>query len=172
MYVDSSSVPSSTLYQGDVVNDFPFYLFDSGLPIKKNEAGHFEMDSSSREEDRALFAIETKKQMVMILSQSCDIQRRTNVIVCPVYNLQEFVTDNTINADRAKSLKERKIYYWFYLPAYNQLPEALADLQTMIYVPKTTIEKYLPKRIATLNDLGRHHLAWSLATYFGRPADD
>lgn len=171
MYADPASVANTTFYQGDIVTDFPFYLFDGGQPITKNEAGHFEIDNSVRDDNRSLFAVEAKKQTVMLLSQTCDIQRRSNVIVCPVYNLQEFLTDNIINADRAKSLRDRQIYYWFYLPAYNQLPEALADLQTMMYVPKATIETYLPKRIVTLNDLGRHHLAWSLATYFGRPAN-
>ena len=172
MYVDPSPATSSTLYQGDVIKDFPFYLFDSGLPIKKNDSGYFEIDRSDQERDRSLLAIETKRQLVMILSQTCDIQRRTNIIICPVYNLEEFVADNTINADRARSLKKREIHYWFYLPSYNELPEALADLQTMMYIPKAIIEKYLSKRIATLNDLGRHHLAWSLATYFGRPASN
>lgn len=171
MYADTIPKDSSTLYQGDIIIDFPFYIFENGQLIRKNNAGHFELVVDNQDTDRALFAIEAKKQTVIILSQSCDVQRRNNVIICPVYDLKSFLNDNTINADRAKSIRARKIYYWFYLPEYNSLPESIADLQTMIYVPRSEIEKYLPKRTTTLSDIGRHHLSWSLATYFGRPAE-
>lgn len=171
MYADANSISKDIFYQGDIIADFPFYIFENGQPIKKNEAGHFELDETTEECNRTLFAVEAKKQPVMILSQSCDIQRRNNVIICPVYDLKEFISDNTINTDRAKSIRDRKIYYWFYLPEYEKVPESLADLQTMIYVSRAEIEKYLPKRIMSLSDLGRHHLGWSLATYFGRPVE-
>jgi hypothetical protein len=167
MYADG--IQGEVLYQGDIVNDFPFCLFENNLSLRKNEDGTF--IAGEADGDRHLFAVEAKKQQVMILSQTCDVQRRSNVIVCPVYNLQEFITDNTINTERARAIRERRIYYWFYLPQYNALPESIADMQTMIYVPRVEIEKYIPSRIMSLNDLGRHHLAWSLATFFGRPAD-
>lgn len=73
MYADRTSVDSSTLLQGDIIADFPFFIFEKGQPIKKNEVGHFELDSLTREEDRSLFAVEAKKQRVMILSQTCDV---------------------------------------------------------------------------------------------------
>lgn len=172
MYADATTVPATTLYQGDIIADFPFYLFENGLPIQRNEAGHFELDQNAQDSERRLFAVEARKQQVMILSQTCDVQRRTNVIICPVHNLEGFIADNTLNADRVKSIRARKIYYWFYLPTYGALAESIADMQTMIHVPRAEIEKYLPNRITTLSDLGRHHLAWSLATYFGRPAEE
>lgn len=168
----TAPVDAATLLQGDILADFSFFLFDKSRPIKRNEAGLFESDGATQEQDRSLFAVEAKKQRVMILSQSCDVQRRNNVIICPVYDLATFLSDNTINTDRARSIRERKIYYWFYLPAFAQLPESIADLQTMIYVPREVVATHLPKREISLSDLGRHHLAWSLATYFGRPAED
>jgi hypothetical protein len=172
MYADTNVNQGATLYQGDIIADFPFFIFQSGLPIQRTEAGLFELREGNQEGDRELFAVEAHKQKVMILSQTCDAQRRTNVIICPVYDLGEFVTDNTINADRLRSIRKRGVNYWFYLPAYATLTESIADMQTMIYVPRTEIEEYLPKRVVSLNDLGRHHLAWSLATYFGRPAEE
>jgi hypothetical protein len=168
----TNPVDAATLFQGDIIAGFPFLTFDKAQSVKKNEAGVFEPDESARDEDRALLAVETKKQRVMILSQSCDVQRRKNVIVCPVYELTTFLSDNTINADRARAIRERRLYYWFYLPAFGVLPESIADLQTMMYVPRADIEVKLPSREISLSDLGRHHLAWSLATFFGRPAED
>ncbi len=171
MYADATLVDKNILYQGDIIADFPFYLFENNQPIKKSKTGYFELDGVTEETDRSLFAIEARKQNVMILSQTCDVQRRNNVIVCPVYDLKEFIKDNTINSDRAKEIRNRRIQYWFYLPEYTKLVESLADFQTMIYVPRTSIEKYTSSRFITFSDLGRHHLSWSLATYFGRPAE-
>lgn len=173
MYEDISLVDSGTLYQGDILVDFPFPILEGSKQIKKNEdTGHFELDNSLPQNDKLAFATESKIQTVMILSQTCDLQRRTNVIVCPVYGLDDFITDNTIKADAARLIRTRRINYWFYLPTYLTLQESIADLQTMIYVPRTVIESYLPKRKTSLSDLGRHHLSWSLASYFGRPAGD
>jgi len=163
-------IDNSTFYQGDIIDDFPFYLFENAQLIKKNEVGFFEPDNLS-EMGNSLLAIETKKQKVMILSQTCDAQRRTNLIICPVYKLDQFLVDNTINTARARSIRERKVYYWFYLPESDLLSESLADFQTMIFVSRNKVEKYLSSKIVSLSDLGRHHLSWSLATYFGRPEE-
>jgi hypothetical protein len=171
MYADLISVNGDTLYQGDIISDFHFHILENGVAVKKDETGGVHMATDADNNDAALLMIETKKTPVMILSQSCDIQRRNNVIICPVYNLATFVSDNTINSDTLRSIRGRKIYYWFYLPAFGSIQESIADLQTMVYIPRSIVEKYLPKRIASLNDLGRHHLGWTLANYFGRPAE-
>lgn len=170
MYVDQESIDRATLYQGDIISNFPFYLLDSGQPIKKNKAGRFELGEDDKK-DRALFAVEARKQNVMILSQTCDLQRRKNVMICPIYNLKEYIKDNAINKDTASSIRERKIYYMFYLPQYKEFPESLADLQTIIYVPRTKVEECAQQTIVRLSDLGRHHLSWSLTAFFGRPAE-
>ncbi len=171
MYADPDFVDKTTLFQGDIIDDFPFYNFENSYPIKKDAGGRFELDGDDNS-DRSVLAVETKKQKVIILSQTCDIQRRSNVIVCPVYELKEVVDGGAINLKRVEALKSRRIYYWFYLPEFQVLQESFADLQTMVYVPRDIIEKYVTKRAVSLSDLGRHHLAWSLATYFGRPAEE
>jgi hypothetical protein len=172
MYADTRANQGTTLYQGDIIADFPFFLFQSGLPIRRTETGLFELSDENPDGNNHIFAVEARKQQIIILSQTCDVQRRANVIICPVYDLKEFISDNTINVERARSIRKRGVNYWFYLPAYSDLVESIADMQTMIYVPRTEIEQYLTKRVVSLNDLGRHHLAWSLATYFGRPAEE
>jgi hypothetical protein len=171
MYVDRESVDPNTLYQGDIISEFPFFIFENSKSIRKSGTNSFETDETTNEEGRSLFAIEAKKQLVLILSQTCDIQRRSNIIICPIYDLNEFIRDNTINADRARDIRSRKIQYWFYLPRNSTINESIADFQTMIYVPRSVISEYINKRILTLSSLGRHHLSWSLATYFGRPIE-
>jgi|GEM_PF-2488333 len=170
MYVAAADVDTTTLFQGDVIKDFPFYILEKSQPIRRNEAGLFEQDGDL-ESEHSLHAVESNKQSVMILSQSCDLQRRKNIVVCPVYGLDQFIIDNTINADSARSIRDRKNNYLFYLPAFADLPESIADLQTMLYVPRAFLINYLPQRMTSLSDLGRHHLGWTLASFFGRPVE-
>ena len=170
MYVDSADINKNILYQGDVITNFPFHIFKNSQSVKKNDAGYFEIDPDG-DSEHTLHIVQASKSRVIILSQSCDIQRRKNIIICPVYNLVDFTTENTINADSLRNIRERKLYYLFYLPAFLDFPESIADLQTMLYVPKSVIEQFAGKKTISLDDLGRHHLAWSLATFFGRPAD-
>lgn len=170
MYVASIPTDSSTLYQGDIIRDFPFYIFDKEQSVVKTENGYTHADTQN-EEDRSLFVVEARRQRIMLLSQSCDIQRRSNIVICPVYAMEKIVSEQAIKTETLKSIRARRIKYWFYLPAFNDFPESIADFQTMTYVPRETVSAYLNKRDVILNDLGRHHLAWSLATYFGRPAE-
>lgn len=172
MYLaDTTLIDSSLLYQGDVITDFPFPVLEGSKKIKKDQTtGQFELDESSSQETESLFAIEKKLQTVMILSQTCDLQRRKNVIICPVYSLKDFIEDNVLNKSTVESIRKRSVNYWFYLPEYKNLEESIVDLQTMVYVSRTTLGPYLSKRIIILSDLGRHHLSWSVVNYFGRPA--
>jgi hypothetical protein len=169
MYADISSINGSILFQGDIIKDFPFYILENGQPMKKNSAGLFELDKDILKNKSAFLMFKSKKQNIMILSQTCDIQFRNNIIICPVFNLEEFISANVVNADTARSIRERKKNHWFYLPAYGQLPESIADLQSMVYISQDIIGDYLSNRIASLSDLGRHHLAYSLSIFFGRP---
>lgn len=172
MYADALSIDRTAFYQGDIISDFPFYIFENVLALRRTDAGHYEVGEHATTETEMVFGVGAKVQNVMILSQTCDAQRRSNVILCPVYQLNEFTIDNTINVDRLRAIRERRINYWFYLPAFDTLQESIADLQAMIYVPRETIERFLPSKTLALSDLGRHHLSWSLATFFGRPASE
>ncbi|MFZ2907741.1 MAG: hypothetical protein WA014_01160 [Minisyncoccia bacterium] len=168
MYADSATVDPNTLYQGDILENFPFYILDKPQSVKKEEDGSFSLEQEAATSD--LHVIGSKTQRVILLSQTCDIQRRNNVMICPVHELAQFIEDNTLNTDSVKSIRDRKNYYFFYLPAFNGLPESIADLQTIIYVPRAVIAARISDRIVPMSDLGRHHLGWSLANLFSRPA--
>ena len=171
MYLDPQTIDKSILYQGDIIDNFPFYFLHSGQSIKQTRIGRFELGKYNSRSNKRLLAIPTLNQSVMILSQTCDLQRRDNVIVCPINNLQENIDNKVIKAGTAKDLREKRLYYWFYLPAYMTLLESFADLQTMVYIPRAEIEKYKSKVSIRLSERGRHRLSWALASYFGRPAE-
>jgi len=171
MYANQDSIEKNTLYQGDIITDFPFFIFQGGQLVQKNQSGFFEKKNGNSDEEENLYIIASKKQSIMILSQTCDIQRRENVIICPVYKLQDLIDKGAINTKQAESLRGRKIYYNFYLPELGSFPESIADFQTMIYVPRENLTPYIPNRGVSLDHLGRHHLAWALTNYFGRPIE-
>jgi len=171
MYANPETIDQETLYQGDIIADFPFFIFQDSHSVKKNQNGFFEQADNAEDGEENLFVVAAKKQSIMILSQTCDIQRRENIIICPVFKLADLISSKAINSEQAKSLRARKIYYNFYLPEFGDFPETIADLQTMIYVSREKLSTQIKKRIISLDHLGRHHLAWALTNYFGRPAE-
>lgn len=157
MYVQAKDLNYEFLYQGDLIKDFPFLIFEKDTLI-----GKFETDIETKLEVRARLGL------IMIISQTCDIQHRENVIVCPVYKMQDF----SFNKDEAESIRKRKTGYWFYLPKLeNILDESIADFQTIYYVPRDFLNQSKLNKIITLTDWGRHHLGWALSNHFGRPIE-
>lgn len=157
MYVQANDLNQDTFYQGDLVKDFPFLIFDKEISLD-NLAVTAE----------AKLEIKAKLNLAMILSQTCDVQNRKNVIVCPVYKMQEF----DFKKEEVNSIKKRKTGYWFYLPKLDGvIDESIADFQTIYYIPREVLDKYKRNKIVTLSDWGRHHLGWALSGYFGRPIE-
>lgn len=147
---------SSDLFQGDIVNDFPFVI------LKDVAAGEF------NEQGEAEFPLKAKLSRVILLSQTCDLQQRQYVIVCPVYPLASV----SLNSNNVTLVKKRRMYQWFYLPKVDGVIEdSLADFQSIYYVPQTLVNQYKEKRLLSLSDWGRHHLGWALSAYFGRPIE-
>lgn len=171
MYASSETIDQNALYQGDIIADFPFLISQNSQLVQKNQSGFFEKTNGTEENEETLFVMAAKKQNIMILSQTCDIQRRENIIICPVFKLADLITAKAINTEQAKSLRARKIYYNFYLPELGNFPESIADLQTMVYISREKLTGYINKRIISIDHLGRHHLAWALTNYFGRPIE-
>lgn len=158
MYVQTTELNYEVFYQGDLVKDFPFFIFDENINLE---------NVISKTE--AKIEIKAKLSTVMILSQTCDAQRRKNAIICPVYKMDEFNFD----ASTIDSIKKRKTAYWFYLPPIvGILDESIADFQTIYYIPRVLIGKYKQNKIITFSDWGRHHLAWAINSYFGRPIEN
>ena len=158
MYVPVSSLDLTLLYQGDLIKDFPFLIFK-----KETLSGKFD----SAEEVK--LEVPAKLNTVIVLSQTCDVQNRENILVCPVYEMQVF----SFNRDEIESIKKRKTGYWFYLPKLEgTIEDSVADFQTIYYVPRDFLESYKSKKFLALSDWGRHHLGWALSNYFGRPIEE
>lgn len=178
MYVKSEDLNFDILYQGDVLKDFPFFIFKEKLRTLKNlkkintyEVVEIEKDTFSGGE--AIMAINAKLNNIIILSQSCDIQERENIIIAPVYPIKLFEDDGTLTNGKAGLIKKRRINYWFYLPKLEKVIEdSLVDFQTIHYIPRAFLEKHKKNKIITMSDWGRHHLGWALSNYFGRPIED
>jgi len=157
MYVQATDLNQDVFYQGDLVKDFPFFIFD-----KETELANFKDNSEAK------LGVKAKLNLIMVLSQTCDVQRRKNAIVCPVYKMGDF----SFSKNESESIKKRKTGYWFYLPKLDGIiEESIADFQTIYYVPRELLEKYKNNKVITLSDWGRHHLGWALGGYFGRPVE-
>ncbi len=113
-----------------------------------------------------------KPGLTMILSQSCDAQRRENIVLAPIFSFTE-LSNKGIKTDTLSSIKLRKTNYWFYLPALEGVVEdSVVDLQQIRSFPRETIESLKRTKIISLSDWGRHHLAWAIVNFFGRPTQD
>lgn len=142
MYVPVSNTTGNLLYQGDLVKNFPF-LFVDAVEGRKEAA-----------------------ETVILLSQSCDLQRRERVIIAPVFSFERM----NLAEGKKSSIRGRQYNYWFYLPKFGDvLEESIVDFQMLTHVPRASVENYKHERILSFSDWGRHHLAWSLSDYFGRP---
>lgn len=173
MYAERSAQKASLLYQGDIIDGLPFYILGDVKSVIQNDQGYYiEQASIIANNDVTLHIVEAKKRRVMVLSQTCDAQRRENIIICPVYTLSELVETGAIGKGKLESVRGRKVNYWFYLPPEGDFPESIADFQTMLFVPRLSMDSFIDKKIISLNDFGRHHLAWGLAGYFGRPTEE
>lgn len=168
MYV-IPTLPITLLQQGDVI-EYKFPNIRSAKLLSSVQDGQYEIATTESSANFKLEELEVRN--VMLVSQTCDISRRENILVCPIYKLSEFTEQSAINADTLRNLKNNKLYYWFYLP---QLPgyidESFVDLQQITPVERTSIEARMQNVIVSLNDLGRHQVGWSLASFFGRPVN-
>lgn len=178
MYVKIDDLNFNIFYQGDVVKNFPFFIFKENFnylkKLKKvNTYETVKTEKESFNNGDALLAINAKLNNIIILSQTCDIQERENIIIAPVYPLKPLEDSGVLTNGKSGLIKKRKINYWFYLPKFESVIEdSLVDLQTIHYMPKVILDNYKQNKIITMTDWGRHHLGWALNNYFGRPIED
>lgn len=176
MYAKAKDLNFDILYQGDVLKDFPFFIFqDSFRGLKQAERrGVFELkERETFESGEAILAISSRLNRVIILSQTCDVQERENIIIAPIYSIKLFEDSGILKDGKAGLIRKRMINYWFYLPNLEGvLEDSFADFQTMYYVPRKILENHKRSKLLTLSDWGRHHLGWALSSYFGRPIQD
>lgn len=177
MYVFPVDNSNAVFYQGDIIDNFPFFVVDSENfnvletePTSKKYKIKKLKSLPLEETTDHLIAIDARRQRVMILSQSCDIQQRGTIIFAPVFEISKAISEGRMTDNQASSLRNRKVDYWFYLPRQEGvIEESYIDFQIIHYVPKTLIIKNLQNRVLALSDWGRHHLGWALSDFFGRP---
>lgn len=177
MYLDPEDLKYDILYQGDVLKNFPFFIFQNNLSGLKQSSASREIFQLKEKEifkdGEAILVVKSKLSHIIILSQTCDIQDRTHVIVAPIYSIKNFEDEGILKDGKVGLIKERKINYWFYLPKLEGiLEDSFADFQTIYYVPREMLESYKKNKILALSDWGRHHLGWALSNYFCRPIKD
>jgi len=168
----------SPFFQGDIVDNFPLFLVDiSGFNILKQDSkagSKYVVEKSKQlplnDTEDSLLAVETRRQKVIILTQTCDIQQRDTIVFAPVYSISEAISEGRMSEKQATGLRHRKVDYWFYLPELEGvIEESYIDFQIMHYIPKDIIMNNLEKRFLSLSHWGRHHLGWALSVFFGRP---
>jgi hypothetical protein len=183
-WYDTDLDPTS-FFQGDIIEGVPvvvvppagsgkWVLLRPGLPVTREQAlaGNtpkvfrpFVAGTALDEwvtPDELVLAKATKRAIIVI-TQTCDLERRNYVQVAPVYPAR------TLSASKQASLEKNEINYLFFLPmAEAAVPEkCFADLSQITSVHKSyMIQANLKKR---LSNEGRARLQMHLSTFHGRP---
>jgi len=113
--------------------------------------------------DYELVLARATKTMIMLVTQTCDIDRRKWLQVAPVFKA------NLLGEDKRESLRTNEINYLFYLPAAPPLlpDENYADFSRITSVHNSYFREARPlKRLKSRATL---ELQAQLAKYHGRP---
>jgi hypothetical protein len=190
MTIDASDWYDATpdpvgFFQGDILEGVPvvvmppagsgkWVLLRPGLPVTRDQAlaGNtpkvfrpFVAGTAPDEwvtPDELVLAKATKRAIIVI-TQTCDLERRNFVQVAPVYPAR------TMSASKQASLEKNEINYLFFLPmAEPAVPEkCFADLSQITSVHKSYMaQANLKKR---LSNEGRARFQMHLSTFHGRP---
>jgi hypothetical protein len=94
--------------------------------------------------------VRARKGPVQIVTQSCDIDRRSAIQVAPVFELASY----TGGESKRQSIKNGEVGYLQYLPAHDAFPESYSDLSQITWLPKAAVA-----RAALLKRLTPEYLA-------------
>lgn len=179
MYVRVAPDNPPRFYQGDIIDDFPFFIFTDtyNLLERVGSDGQYEIRKTSLlpKQPEIITALPIRPHRAILLSQTCDIQSTPTVIIAPVYSLAELTADGRLSANNVNLVRKRRgaMKEWFYLPALDGvIEESFVDFSTLHYFPKTLMAPHLEKRVVGLSDWGRHLLDWALGDYLGRPIEN
>jgi hypothetical protein len=178
-------VSSNDIYQGDIIIDFHFIVAPIGEPIslqlKRSILTKVPISSVANryKTGNETLLVNSFIANGMIITQTCDVQRRKYIAISPIHNFNTIaveLTNEGLEQERIKNfveqIKQQKINYYFYLPPItledgSKIEEAYVDLQVINSIPRENVSKY--KRLTTLSDKGRHWLDYKLMNLFGRP---
>lgn len=177
-----ASLHPTIVHQGDVIEGYFFTALDQEQPkiVETSSAG----TEVKEPQETTFFSTDTcklvtnfKKSKGMVITQTCDTQRRDFIQVCPVYPISTLEQDLSREwaADRIRNhlgqLRNGKLGYNFYLPEITlddcHMEESYVDLQLVTSVRNGGISNY--PRLIALSDMGRHWLSFAIMTYYGRP---
>jgi hypothetical protein len=177
------------LYQGDIIDGVPLVISPpkskrwvllrplptgpvesafAGLPrsFRANVDSGFPSAWSRTEGE--LVMTNAYVQPTMILSQSCNIDWRKHVQICPVYRATE------VRPADLNNLRANDIGYWFYLPSdgpHEPTNAAFEECYADVSLATTVSASYLrpDALIRRLTSRAMFELQNSLADYFARP---
>jgi len=180
MYARKVFTKEVDFYQGDIIDDFPLFIFteDFNLLDESEPKDNFKIrkvETISTNPKKIIGAFPVELSRVIILSQTCDIKNNNTVIVAPVYSLSAVIADGLLSEPNTKLVSKRRgaMKDWFYLPAIEGvIGESFVDFQKIHYSPKKIFEQYREKRVIALSDWGIHLFSWAISDYFGRPIED
>jgi len=174
---------SEPIRQGDIFVDIPRVEFELSSTLSVLEQGD-KISSISWEElvlnkkdVAAVFGVTLVPAIVV--TQSCDAQRKEHVTLCEVVELTEIGSfkkrHEQNNKNKVKNLlkNERQIHNFFYLP-----PDDILGFETCksirfshtIRMPRNVLETIIDNRKARLNDTAYEHFREKLSNYYRRYA--
>ncbi len=180
-----TAINPQEILQGDLIVDYEFIAppTDELLVVERNQSGVLITKPVSQVVKpyiggKIAVVANSFVSDAMVISQSCDIQRRDYVHLCPVHKLGNLITELSSKGFEQKridgvldGLRKNTINYYFYLPpgSINEIPieESYVDLQFVGMAPLLTLGTY--SRTLSLTDLGRHRLTFKLTNLYSRP---
>ena len=159
MYLEETRIDASHFLQGDIILNFDF--------------PHIE-----KEGDNLITTV--KRENIILLSQSCDLQNRpanNRFICCPLFNdeqlkesyLRKDNVSEVIASQRIENLKENKKFDLIYLPHTTKIRDSFVFFPKLASIPIETLSGKAPD--LRLSDRGRHFLAHRIQNYLGRAFD-
>lgn len=184
-YRKDGEYDTDKLYQGDILDNFPFFILpgeefnlleENFLEDVEQRNYRIEQYETVPARENLVSAVDVKRSRVAVLSQTCDIQQRDFVMIAPVFPLARLIASGDIRGGGESMLrarKEGKYNYLFYLEpdTDGSITESVIDLQQMHYFSKQLVLAQKDNRILAMSDWGQHHLGWKLSCFFGRPVE-
>ena len=176
----------SSIYQGDLLvdvpvvlmppaGDGPWVLLRPSLPLTLEDAlagnipkifrPHAENASNvmAWTGQQELVLAKGIKTPIIVVTQTCDIDRRRFIHVAPVYGVEG------LDQRKIESLALNEIQYWFYLPDNPPARPVrqFADLSQIVPVHNSYLRR--ARRLERLTPLATTELQKKLASFHGRP---
>ena len=113
-----------------------------------------------------------ERSRIVVLTQACDIVRRTRIVVAVVRPCQKLVEEGRLKGSTIRDQVRRgRVYGWYFLPAESLLvPESIVDLHDLHTLPREMLLNMAHdgQRVCRIVTPYREHLNQHFATTYGR----